>query len=295
MEISAKMVKELRDKTNAGMMDCKKALNECDCDMEKAIDWLRQKGLMSARKREGRATKEGLVVTGITADLKKGAMVELNCETDFVAKNEAFKKLGEDIVAKFLKASQVADTLDEVLTCTCGDFVIKDEIGALIGTIGENINLRRFVVCQASDNSILHTYVHGAGRIGVMLELAVEKCGQAADDLAHDLAMHIAAANPAALTAEDVPQDMLTREKALYLAKAKESGKPENIWDKIVEGNVRKFYGEVVLLEQPFVKDPSKSVAAVLKEAKECGQVSIKSFVRFQLGEELEGQEQSGE
>ena len=296
MEITAKMVKELRDKTNSGMMDCKKALAECEGDLEKAVDWLRQKGLMTARKRAGRATKEGLIVAGVSPDNKKAALAELNCETDFVAKNEGFQKLAADIIDVLLASGAPADV--EALLArpvVSGAGTIDDSLKALVGTIGENMNLRRFAAHEAKDGAFMHTYIHGPGRLGVMIELAVEKPGAAAEELAHNLAMHIAAASPIALVSEDVPADVLEREKSVAKAKLAESGKPENMWDKIMIGQVKKFYSEVVLLEQAYVKDDKKTITQVLKDAAaDCGKVEIKSFSRFQLGEELPG-EASGE
>jgi elongation factor Ts len=278
------------------MMDCKKALAECECDIEKAVDWLRQKGLMTARKRAGRATREGLVVAGISPDMKTGAMVELNCETDFVAKNEGFQKLAADTVAMLLTSAAPSD-LDALLNSKLASGETVDgALKALVGTIGENMNLRRFVAKKASDGAFLHTYIHGPGRMGVMVELAVEKMGAAAEELAHNIAMHIAASNPAALSEAEVPADMLEREKAIFKAKLAEQGKPEAMWEKIMVGQVKKFYSEVVLVHQAYVKDPDKSIADVLKAAEaDCGKVEIKSFTRFQLGEELPGEESASE
>jgi len=293
MEISAKMVKELRDKTNSGMMDCKKALAECECDLEKAVDWLRQKGLMTARKRAGRATREGLIVAGVSPDQKKGVLVELNCETDFVAKNEAFQKLAMDIVEILLTTPSVPADVPGLLATAMNSCAgtVDDALKNLVGTIGENMNLRRFSAFEAGAGAFLHSYIHGPGRLGVIVELAAEKPGAAAEELAHNLAMHIAAANPVAITPEDVPEDILEREKNIFRAKLAESGKPENIWDKIMAGQVSKFYAEVVLTQQAYVRDDKKSIAQVLKEAAaECGQAAIKSFARFQLGEELPGE-----
>ncbi|MDL2260061.1 translation elongation factor Ts [Deltaproteobacteria bacterium OttesenSCG-928-K17] len=295
MEISAKLVKELRDKTNSGMMDCKKALAECECDLEKAVDWLRQKGLMTARKRAGRATKEGLIVAGVSADQKTGALVELNCETDFVAKNEGFQKLAADVVA-YLLANETPADVEALLTKSLASGTIDDALKGLVGTIGENMNLRRFAVKKADGGSFLHTYIHGPGRLGVMVEMNVEKTGPAAEELAHNLAMQIAAANPVALTPEEVPADVLEREKNIFRAKLAESGKPENMWDKIMVGQINKFYAEVVLLQQAYVKDDKKTIAQVLKDAAaDCGKAEIKSFTRFQLGEELPGEESGDE
>ncbi len=295
-EISAKLVKELRDKTNSGMMDCKKALAECDCDLEKAVDWLRQKGLMTARKRAGRATREGLVVASVSPDMKRGAMVELNCETDFVAKNEGFQKLAMDTVELLLTSAAPAD-LEALLNSKLEDGETVDaSVKALVGTIGENMNLRRFVAKKVEGSAFLHTYIHGPGRLGVMLEMTAEKMGTATEELAHNIAMHIAASNPAALNESGVPEEMLEREKAIFRAKLAEQGKPENMWDKIMVGQIKKFYSEVALLHQAYVKDDKKSIADVLKEAQaDCGKVEILSFTRFQLGEELPGEESASE
>lgn len=297
MEITAKMVKELREKTNAGMMDCKKALSECECNLEKAVDWLRQKGLMTARKRAGRATKEGLIVAGVSPDQKKGALVELNCETDFVAKNDGFQKLAVDVLDVLLTSDAPADVealLAKSMNSCAG--TVDDSIKALVGTIGENMNLRRFAVRKAEGNAFVHTYIHGPGRLGVMVVMSAEKPGAAAEELAHNVAMHIAATNPVALNPADVPADVLEREKGVFRAKLAESGKPENMWDKIMEGQIKKFYSEVVLLDQAYVKDDKKSITQVLKDASaECGKVEILSFDRFQLGEELPGEEAADE
>ncbi|MDR1045884.1 MAG: translation elongation factor Ts [Candidatus Adiutrix sp.] len=300
MEISAKLVKELRDKTNAGMLDCKKALAESGGDLEKAVDWLRQKGLMTARKRAGRATKEGLIVAGVSPDLKRGALLELNCETDFVAKNEAFQKLAADLIDLLLTSPEVPAKVGDLLArpLNSGAGSVDDRLKALVGTIGENMNLRRFVVAQARDRAFMHSYIHGPGRLGVLVELEAEKPGPAAEELAHNLALHIAAANPMALSPEEVPADSLEREKNIFRAKLAESGKPENMWDKIMAGQINKFYSEVVLTQQAYVRDASgrTSIAQLLKEsAAACGRVAVKSFHRFQLGDELPGENSGGE
>lgn len=298
MEISAKMVKELRDKTNAGMMDCKQALAACECDLEKAVDWLRQKGLMTARKREGRSAREGLVAALVSPDEKRGAMVELNCETDFVAKTDAFQELAAKMAEQALEAPESA-SLDDLLNQPSRqdpEMTVGDLIKNIVGTTGENMRLRRFVRYQAGGNAIVHTYIHAGGRLGVLVELACEQKGPEAAELAHNLAMHIAAANPLAITQEAIPQELVEREKALYEAKAKESGKAAHLWPKIIEGNLRKFYGEVALMNQVYVKDDKKSVADVFKEAgRALGRVELKRYARFQLGEDLPGEEASEE
>ncbi|MDR2725744.1 MAG: translation elongation factor Ts [Candidatus Adiutrix sp.] len=293
MEITAKMVKELREKTNAGMMDCKKALGECGGDLEKAVDWLRQKGLMTARKRAGRATREGLVAAGISADQRQGALIELNCETDFVAKNEGFQKLAADILALLLTGPAPADVAELLARPLSAGGTVDDALKGLVGTIGENMNLRRFVSRQAQAGSLVHTYIHGPGRLGVMVELAAEKMGPPAEELAHNLAMHIAAASPLARTAEEMPDDLLEREKEIFRAKLAESGKPENMWDKIMVGQIKKFYSEVVLVEQAYIKDPTgkTTVAGLLSgSVGACGRTEILAYDRFQLGEELPGE-----
>jgi len=293
MEITAKMVKDLREKTNAGMMDCKKALGECGGDLEKAVDWLRQKGLMTARKRAGRATREGLIAAVVSADQRRGAMIELNCETDFVAKNEGFQKLAADILNLLLAGPAPADVPALLSRPLATGETVNDALKGLVGTIGENMNLRRFVRRESSAGSLMHTYIHGPGRLGVMVELAAEKMGAEAEELAHNLAMHIAAASPVARTAEEVPADLLEREKEIFRAKLAESGKPEDMWDKIMEGQIKKFYAEVVLLEQAYVKDPTgkTTVAGLLKSSSAaCGRTEIRTYDRFQLGEELPGE-----
>jgi elongation factor Ts len=297
MEITAKMVKELRDKTNSGMMDCKKALAECEGDLEKAVDWLRQKGLMTARKRAGRATREGLIVAGTSADHQRAALLELNCETDFVAKNEGFQKLAADILDLLLAAPAPADLTALLAAPLPAGGTVDEAVKALVGTIGENMNLRRFIAREAPAGAFLHTYIHGPGRLGVLVEMAAEKTGPDASDLAHNLAMHIAAANPVARTAEEIPPDLLEREKDIFRAKLAESGKPENMWDKLMQGQIRKFYAEVALLEQPYVRDATgkTSVSALLKSsAGVVGRAEVLSFARFQLGEELPGETAAG-
>jgi elongation factor Ts len=302
MAITSQMVKILRDKTNAGMMDCKKALAECEGDVEKAIDWLRQKGLVTARKRAGRATKEGLVLAAESPDGRRGALVELNSETDFVAKMDSFRELTQS-VAKFLAESPAAPADPAALlalTLPERGQTIGELIQGAIGTTGENMALRRFAVFEAD---LVHAYIHMNGRLGVLVALNVEKPGPAAQELAHNLAMQIAAANPLAIRVEDVPEAVLAREKAVYQAKAEEEaeariqkskGKPldkNSLVAKIVEGQIKKFHGEAVLLEQAYVKEPGKTVTQIIKAAAgEAGQVGVAKFARFQLGEELEGE-----
>ncbi|MDR1607850.1 MAG: translation elongation factor Ts [Deltaproteobacteria bacterium] len=314
MAITSQMVKILRDKTNAGMMDCKNALNECGGDIEKAVDWLRQKGLLTARKRAGRATKEGLVLSAESPDGQKAALVELNTETDFVAKMDSFRELTLNI-ANFLVASPEVPADKAALLASqcpkCGQ-TIGELISAAVGTTGENMNLRRFAVFSAQ-NGLVHSYIHMNGRLGVLVSLKIEKPGPQATELAHNLAMQIAAANPLSVTIEGIPSDILEREKTIYQAKADEEAeakikaqqeaaaknpkKPAKVLDKsfiapkIFEGQLKKFYAESVLLEQPYVKEPGQTVAQIIKAAaSSLGQVEVTRFARFQLGEDLEGE-----
>jgi elongation factor Ts len=308
------MVKALRDKTNAGMMDCKAALTECDGDIEKAVDWLRQKGLVTARKRAGRATKEGLVLAAESPDGQKASLVELNTETDFVSKMDSFRELTLNIANFLLEAKEVPADVPALLASTCPKCgkVIGDVINAAVGTTGENMKLRRFAVFSAT-GGLVHSYIHMNGRLGVLVNLKVEKNGPPALELAHNLAMQIAATNPLAVSPQDVPEAVIDREKAVYAVKAAEevdqniqnqkaqekSGKkkPSKPLDKdqmvqrIVEGQLKKFFAEATLLEQAYVKDPTKTVTKLIQEsAKDLGAVEVLQFVRFQLGEEIEGE-----
>ncbi|MDR0548599.1 MAG: translation elongation factor Ts [Deltaproteobacteria bacterium] len=303
MAITSQMVKTLRDKTNAGMMDCKKALAESDGDIEKAVDWLRQKGLATAQKRAGRATKEGLVLAAENPSGSKGALVELNVETDFVAKMDSFRELTANIAEYLANADDPPTDVADLLTRKCPKCgqVIGDLIQGAVGTTGENMKLRRFVVYEQTQG-LVHAYIHMQGRLGVLIDLKVEKPGPKAVELAHNLAMQIAAANPISVNVADVPPAVLEREKAIYAVKAEaeaeakvqKSAKPLDknfLIPKIVEGQIKKFYSEAVLLEQAYVKEPSQTVTQFLKAAKaEVGPVEVVRFARFQLGEELAGE-----
>ncbi|MDR2352159.1 MAG: translation elongation factor Ts [Deltaproteobacteria bacterium] len=295
MEITAKMVKELREKTNAGMMDCKNALTSVSGDMEKARDWLRERGLATVSKRAGRTAKEGVIATSVSSDLKQAAIVELNTETDFVAKMDSFRKLANDIAKHLSDTKDVPVDLDSLLLCKCK--VSKTSYGALItdntAKTGEKSELRRFKVLKTKDKSIVHAYNHTGDKLGVILVLDVEKPGEDADQVAHDIAMQIAAHNPSAINVEDLPKEVIERETKIYteLIKNLEKPKPKEIWPKIIEGYLRDFYKQVVLNEQSFIKEPKLSVKAYLNSKKaQIGQASVRSFVRYQLAEELEGE-----
>jgi len=293
-EITAALVKELREKTGAGMMDCKKALNETGGDIEAAVDWLRTKGLAAAAKKAGRAATEGLV--GIAIDGGKGAVVEVNSETDFVARNDAF----QDFVRTLASLSINADGNVEALKAA--DYpgtgrTVDGELTNLIATIGENMSLRR-TASLAVANGVVAGYMHAAvgenlGKIGVLVGLESTADKDALEAFGRQIAMHIAAARPEALTVEDVDTEALNRERDVLTEQARASGKPENIIEKMVEGRLRKYYEEVVLLEQVFVIDGESKVAkAVEAKGKELGApIKLTGFVRFNLGEGIEKEE----
>jgi elongation factor Ts len=289
--ITAKMVGDLRAKTGAGMMDCKKALTEAAGDMEQAIDLLRKKGLSAAAKKSGRVAAEGMVAA--VSNGNSGALAEVNSETDFVAKNEAFQAFANGVVDVVLSQSPT-----DVETLKGLDFPgsgrnVAEELTHQIATIGENMNIRRFVRLESS-SGVTASYIHGAGKIGVLVQLDADK----ADDpkvaeTARMLSMHVAAANPQYLSRNDVPSEVVEREKDIMRAKALESGKPENIVEKIIEGQINKFFGESCLLEQVYVIDTDQKVGKVVEAlAKEIGgQVTLAAYSRFQLGEGIEKKE----
>jgi elongation factor Ts len=271
MNITAAMVKELRDKTGAGMMDCKKALTEAEGDMEKAVEALRQKGIASAEKKMGRIAAEGLVASYV--DDKVGAMVEVNCETDFVAKNEEFKEFTKNM-AEMIATAKPKD-VDELLTMTCPKCgkVVADIVKEKIASIGEKITIRRFVVMEGNNA----TYIHN-GKIGVLLNTDKKD-----DVLTKDLCLHIASSAPEFVQSSDIPAEVREEEKRIEMGKEDLQNKPENIREKIVEGRLHKILAQKCLLEQPFVKDPNTTVAQLLE-----GKLTVNKFVRYTLGEGLE-------
>jgi elongation factor Ts len=296
--ISASMVKELRDKTGAGMMDCKAALTETDGDMEKAIDWLRKKGLSKAAKKAGRVAAEGLV--GVTAAGKDAAIVEVNSETDFVARNEQFQDLVRNVAALAPKAKgDVAKLL--AMSYPNSKETVETFVKELVATIGENMTVRRTAQLEVGDG-VIADYVHnkvadGLGKIGVLVALEGKGDKAALSTFGRQLAMHIAAANPAALTADELDPVLIERERAVYTEQAKASGKPADIVAKMVEGRLRKeFYQQVVLLQQTFVGaggDGKATVEQMLKgvEKSSGAPVKVAKFVRFALGEGIEKKE----
>lgn len=289
--ITAKMVGDLRAKTGAGMMDCKKALSEAEGDMEQAIDLLRKKGLSAAAKKSGRIAAEGMIAAA--GSDHSGALVEVNSETDFVAKNDLFQAFVNGVAEVVLNQNPADVEALKALDFPGSDRNVGDELSHQIATIGENMNVRRFARLE-SNSGVTASYIHGAGKIGVLVQLDSDKhADPRVSETARLLAMHVAAANPQYLSRKDVPAEVVEREKDIMRAKALESGKPENIVDKIIEGQVNKFFGETCLLEQVYVIDTDQKVGKVVESlAKEIGgEVTLSAFVRFQLGEGIEKKE----
>jgi elongation factor Ts len=289
--ITATMVKELRDKTGAGMMDCKAALAETGGDMEAAVDWLRAKGLAKAAKKAGRVAAEGLI--GLAADSKEAALVEVNSETDFVARNATFQTMASGIAKAAIAAKGDLGKLLET-KFPGGKSTVADTVTEMIGTIGENMTLRR-TAFLAVKNGAVASYMHntlapGLGKIGVIV--ALESKGEAKQlaGFGKQIAMHIAAAAPQAVDVESLDKAVIARERAVLTEQAKESGKPAPVVEKMVEGRLRKFYEDVVLLAQAFVHDPETTVAKAVADAEKAAGAPIKiaGFYRFALGEGIE-------
>ena len=279
------MVKELREMTDAGMMECKKALVEAEADLEKAVDVLRTRGLAAVAKKAGRATNEGTVMTVLADDAKSAAVVELNCETDFVGMNEKFKAYAEKLGRAALAAN--AADVEALRASTFEGEPVEDILTDAIHVLGENIQLPRATTVNAGG---IASYIHGGGKIGVLVTFNVEGIDPASDAFqkcGRDIAMQVAALNPVSATREDVPADVAAHEMEIYKAQAAESGKPEAIQEKIALGRMDKFYKENCLAEQDFVKNPDLTVAQYADEcAKEMGgKIAITGFVRFALGE----------
>ncbi|MFT8852303.1 translation elongation factor Ts [Acetobacter orientalis] len=282
--ITAALVKELREKTGAGMMDCKKALNEANGEIEGAIDWLRTKGLAAAAKKSGRTAAEGLV--GVASEDKKAAMVEVNAETDFVARNEAFQNFVESVAKVALKVGEDLEAI-KAATLETGR-TVADELTHLIATIGENMSLRRARVFTVP-SGVVATYVHaalrpGLGKIGVLAAIEAPSADDAIAQLGRQIGMHVAATRPSSLDVTSLNPEEVERERAVLIEQARASGKPEAIIEKMIEGRIRKFYEEVVLLEQVWVHDGENRVKSVLEKAG----VKLVGFDRFQLGEGIE-------
>ncbi|MCL2530203.1 MAG: translation elongation factor Ts [Coriobacteriia bacterium] len=286
-EISAKLVKELREMTGAGMMECKKALTEVEGDLEKAVDVLRVRGLAAAEKKAGRATNEGLVVAKVAADCLSAALVEVNCETDFVSRNETFAALANKIGDAVL-ASKPA-SLEALTELALDKGTVADAITDGIHTIGENMQVSRYA-CLSADKGGFSSYIHGGGRLGIIVQFSFDKPATATAEaftvVAKDVAMQVAAANPLAVSQESFAPEVVEKEMSIYKAQAAESGKPESIQEQIATGRMKKFYAENALVEQAFIKDPDQTVREVLAAAsKELGDnITVVEFVRFELG-----------
>ncbi|MDA9930134.1 translation elongation factor Ts [Alphaproteobacteria bacterium] len=293
MSVTAALVKELRDMSGAGMMDCKKALAETDGDMDAAVDWLRTKGLATAAKKSGRVASEGLVAFAV--DGQKGALIELNAETDFVARNTEFQEFAATLAT-------LALTVDDVEALSQADYPstgrnVADELTNKIATIGENMSLRRMQVLSVGSGAVV-SYMHnatapGLGRIGVLVALESTGDAEVLQNLGKQIAMHIAATSPASLSVEDLDAEAVQRERDVLIEQAKASGKPQEIAEKMVEGRMKKYYQEVVLLEQTSVIDGETRIADVVANAGgDAGaEIALTAFVRFNLGEGIEKEE----
>ncbi len=276
MSITAAMVKDLRERTGAGMMECKKALTEADGDIEKAIEAMRKSGAAKAVKKAGRVAAEGQVIINISDDKKNAAVVEVNCETDFVGKDENFIRFAEELGAIALREA-VEDAAALSATTMASGQTVEEARQELVSKIGENIQVRRVQKMTASEGEF-GSYRHGV-RIGVVVEVAGGD-----EALARDIAMHIAAIKPVCVDESEVPADLLEKERAIFAAQAKESGKPDNIVEKMVSGRMKKYLKEITLLGQPFVKNPDQTIEALLKDA----DAKVLQFTRMEVGEGIE-------
>ena len=280
MAITTALIKELRERTGAGMLDCKKALEENGGDIEKAIDWLREKGIAKAAKKSGRVAAEGLVFAAVSADRKKGAILEFNSETDFVAKNDEFKTFGEKLVQLSLEHDLPSE--DELKAFELEGKKVEDNLTELIAKIGENMNIRRLKL--VSTDGFIETYIHLGGKIGVLLNVSGEATPENVEK-AKGVAMHVAAMDPKYLNSDQVTADDLEREKEIARHQLQQEGKPENIIEKILEGKMRKFYEENCLVNQKYVRDDSVTIEKFIAPS------SIISFDRFKVGEGIEKEE----
>ncbi len=292
MEVTATMVKELREMTGAGMMDCKAALAETAGDMEKAVDVLRTKGLADLAKKAGRATNEGLIAAFVDETGKVACLAEMNCETDFVGRNAEFGKFVQTLAEQV--ASEAPDGIAEGSSPLLSQawkgnpsLTVEQALGELVSKLGENMTVTRFERYELEGPATIGAYVHGVGRIGVLVEIVGSDVTAEVATFAKDVAMHVAASNPGWVRSDEVPADVIEHEMGIYKAQAAESGKPEPIQEKIAQGRLAKFYKEVCLVEQPFVKDPDISVEALTKKVSSAvgAELSIARFTRWSLGE----------
>jgi len=293
-DITSQMVKELREMTQAGMMDCKKALVEAESNMEKAVEWLREKGLAAAAKKAGRIAAEGLVASYVNEDATVGVIVEVNCETDFVAKTDNFVAFCKDVAGHIAKAAPAdVDALMAQQFVNDESKTIQDLVSDATVAIGEKISIRRFVRYETQSGAV-ESYIHLGGKIGVLIEVSNDNAAtrgvETFKTYYHDLALEIAAAKPTVVRKEEVPTAELDKEREILRAQALNEGKPEKIVDRMVEGRIDKYYKEVCLLEQSFVKDPDKTISQLTAEvAKEIGaKIDVKRFARYERGEGIE-------
>jgi elongation factor Ts len=280
-EISAALVKDLRERTGAGMMECKKALVETGGEIEKAIELLHEKGQLRARGKLGRATSEGRIAAAVSDDRRRGALVEINCETDFVARTPDFEALAQDL-ASTARDAEAAD-LEALLREPFATGTVQDHVMAGVAKFKENIQLRRFERLEAGGSGRIYSYIHAGGKLGALVQLeADDPSAPDVDTLGRNLCMHVTAANPRGLSRQDLPAEEVARERRALTKQAEQEGKPANVVEKMVEGRLGKYFREVVLLEQPLVMDPDSTVEAALKSSG----AKVIAFVRFQLGEE---------
>jgi len=281
MQITAAMVKELRERTGSGMMECKKALQETDGDIDAAIENMRKAGLAKADKKAGRVAAEGRIAINISDDGKTAVIVEVNCETDFVSGGEDFMAFVSEIADAAL--TNKPESIEALLELSAdGTQSIEEKRKSMVSKIGENIQVRRFEIMNATAGSF-GSYLHGT-RIGVLLEME-----NGNDDLIKDIAMHIAASKPTCVTEDQVPAELLEKEREILIAQAQDSGKPQDIIEKMVDGRIRKYLAEITLVGQPFVKDPDKTVGTLLKDEG----ADVKGFVRYEVGEGIEKKQEN--
>jgi len=285
-EISAKSVKDLRDKTGAGMMDCKRAIKDADGDVEKAIELLRERGLAKAGKRGGRATSEGAV--SVALDGAVAAMIEVGCETDFVARTDLFVEFGNQLAEMAAKDASI-DSSDSLLKATMDGETVADKVNAAISRLGENIVVKRVTRLDAGSSGVAGGYVHAGGKLGVVVTLATKGSGAELETLAKDLAMHVAAADPSPIAVDrsGVDTAFLDSERSIYRNQAIQSGKPEAVVEKIIEGRINKYLSEICLVEQAFVKDPDRTIGDLLRDvgAKLDAEIAVNGYQRYKLGE----------
>jgi elongation factor Ts len=282
-EISAAQVKELRERTGAGMMDCKKVLQEAQGDLDRAADLLRERGIVKARSKAGRATSEGRVAASVAQDGRSAALIEVNCETDFVAKTDEFGALAREL-ADLVRARSPRDA-EALLALPLDGASAHDRVVAAIAKVGENIRVRRLARLAAGAGGRLESYVHAGGKIGAIVQVeAADPARPEVAALAKNLCMHVAATSPLAVSRESLPPDLVEKERVMLRTQAEQEGKPANILERMVEGRLKKFFQEVCLVEQPLVMDPDRSVA----EAAKAAGARVVDFRRFQLGEEGE-------